>query len=87
MVQKLHGVGLICGPPKSVESDPLPVSAAADAHAVLALGFESPMPKRIDRLTRMLTQVASALINSLMQTHVVAASARGGRLLSIVPHL
>ncbi|MDP1900984.1 MAG: hypothetical protein Q8K96_11085 [Rubrivivax sp.] len=28
-------------------ADPLPVSAAADAHTVLALGFESPMPSRV----------------------------------------
>jgi len=68
-------------------ADPLPVSAAADAHAVLALGFESPMPKRIDSPTRMLAQVTSALTNNLMQARLAEAGARGGRLLSIVPNL
>jgi len=68
-------------------ADPLPVSAAADAHAVLALGFESPMPKRIDGPTRMLAQVTSALTNNLMQARLAEAGARGGRLLSIVPNL
>lgn len=68
-------------------ADPLPVSAAADAHAVLALGFESPMPKRIDGPTRMLAQVTSALTNNLMQARLAEAGARHGRLLSIVPQL
>ena len=68
-------------------ADPLPVSAAADAQTVLALGFESPMPKRIDGPTRMLAQVTSALTNNLMQARLAEAGARGGRLLSIVPQL
>ncbi len=68
-------------------ADPLPVSAAADAQVVVALGFESPMPKRIDGPTRMLAQVTSALTNNLMQARLAEAGARGGCLLSIVPQL
>ena len=68
-------------------ADPLPVSAAADAHTVLALGFESPMPHRVDGPSRMLAQVTSALTNNLMQARLAEASAGGTRLLSLVPHL
>jgi NTE family protein len=68
-------------------ADPLPVSAAHDAQAVLALGFESPMPYRIDGPTRMLAQVTSALTNNLMQARLAEAGAGGARLLSIVPTL
>lgn len=38
-------------------ADPLPVSAATDAHASLALGFQSPMPYRVDSPSRMQAQV------------------------------
>ena len=68
-------------------SDPLPVSAATDAQAVLALGFESPMPRRIDGPTRLLAQVTSALTNNLMQARLAHAGEGGMRLLSIVPRL
>jgi NTE family protein len=68
-------------------TDPLPVSAAADAHSVVALGFESPMPQRIDGPSRMLAQVTSALTNNLMQARLAEANTCGTRLLSIVPRL
>ena len=68
-------------------ADPLPVSAAADAHSVVALGFESPMPQRIDGPSRMLAQVTSALTNNLMQARLAEANTCGTRLLSIVPRL
>ena len=72
-------------------ADPLPVSAAADAHTVLALGFESPMPSRVDGPSRLLAQVTSALTNNLMQARLAEAhaqnQARDTRLLSLVPHL
>jgi NTE family protein len=68
-------------------TDPLPVSAAADAHSVVALGFESPMPQRIDGPSRMLAQVTSALTNNLMQARLAEANTCGARLLSIVPRL
>ncbi len=67
--------------------DPLPVSAAADAQCVVALGFESPMPRRIDGPSRMLAQVTSALTNNLMQARLGQASQGGANLLSIVPKL
>ncbi len=68
-------------------TDPLPVSAAADAHTVLALGFESPMPQRVDGPSRLLAQVTSALTNNLMQARLAEASGGGTRLLSLVPRL
>ena len=68
-------------------ADPLPVSAAADAYSVVALGFESPMPQRIDGPSRMLAQVTSALTNNLMQARLAEANTCGTRLLSIVPRL
>ena len=66
-------------------ADPLPVSAAADAQAVLALGFQSPMPHRVDGPSRLLAQVTSALTNNLMQARLAEAGAGGTRLLSLVP--
>lgn len=68
-------------------ADPLPVSAASDAQAVLALGFASPMPYRVDGPSRMLAQVTSALTNNLMQARLAEAQVAGTRLLSIVPTL
>ena len=68
-------------------SDPLPVSAAADAQTVLALGFESPMPRRVNGPSRLLAQVTSAMTNNLMQARLAEAATGGGRLLSVVPQL
>jgi NTE family protein len=68
-------------------SDPLPVSAASDAHAVIALGFEAPMPKRIDGPSRLLAQITSSMTNNLMQARLAAAKASGMRLLHIAPVL
>ena len=68
-------------------ADPLPVSAAQDAHATLALGFESPMPFRVDGPSRLLAQTTSALTNNLMQARLAEARAGGARLLSLVPKL
>ena len=68
-------------------SDPLPVSAAADAHCIVALGFESPMPRRIDGPSRLLAQLSSALTNNLMQARLGQAGTSGANLLSIVPQL
>lgn len=66
-------------------SDPLPVSAALDADCIVALGVEAPMPHRIDRPTRMLSQVTSAMTNNLMQAQVAAARAGGARVVSVMP--
>ncbi|MEN9627753.1 MAG: hypothetical protein RJA10_980, partial [Pseudomonadota bacterium] len=68
-------------------ADPLPVSAAADAQVVIALGFESPMPRKVDGPSRMLAQLTSALTNNLMQARLAAASAGGAKLLTLVPRL
>jgi NTE family protein len=66
-------------------SNPLPVSVASDAGAVVALGFEAPMPKRIDGPSRMLGQVTSAMTNNLMHAKLNAARESGMNLLSIIP--
>jgi NTE family protein len=79
----MDGVRLIDG----FTSDPLPVSAAADAQLVVALGFPSPMPKRIDGPTRLLAQVTSAMTNNLMQARLACARAQGMRLVEISPKL
>jgi len=68
-------------------ADPLPVSAALDAHAIVALGFEAPMPRRIDGPSRLLAQITSAMTNNLMKARLAAAAAHGPRLLSIIPTL
>ena len=70
-----------------VLADPLPVSAAADADAVLALGFDSPMPGRVDGPTRLLAQTSSAMTNNLMQARLAEAEQGGLRLLSLLPKL
>lgn len=80
---KIDGRRLIDG----FVSDPLPVSAAADAHSVLALGFTSPMPHRVDRPTRMLAQVTSAMTNNLVEARLAAATASGQRLITLMPAL
>jgi NTE family protein len=68
-------------------SDPLPVSAAQDARAVIAFGFDAPMPTRVDRPTRMLAQVTSAMTNNLMHARLAAAESSGMKLLRIFPTL
>ena len=68
-------------------SDPLPVSAALDANAVLALGFDAPMPKQVNGPSRLLAQVTSSMTNNLMRARLAAAEAAGMRLLRIEPTL
>jgi NTE family protein len=72
-------------------ADPLPLSAAADANAVVSLGFASPLPRRIDGPSRLLAQVTSTLTNNLMQARLAEAQAEaradGRRLLCIEPLL
>ncbi len=65
--------------------DPLPVSAAQDAQAVLALGFASPMPKRVDGPSRLLAQLTSTMTNNLVQARLAAA--RQARLHTLMPVL
>jgi NTE family protein len=80
---KVNGLRLMDG----FTSDPLPVSAAADAQRVVALGFASPMPRRVDGPSRLLAQVTSTMTNNLMQARLAAAQATGMRLVSIFPKL
>lgn len=68
-------------------SDPLPVSAAQDAKAVLALGFDAPMPQRVNGPSRLLAQVTSSMTNNLMRARLASAEAAGMRLLRIEPTL
>jgi NTE family protein len=68
-------------------SNPLPVSVASDAAAVVALGFEGPMPRRLDGPSRMLGQVTSAMTNNLMHANLNAARASGMNLISIIPKM
>ncbi len=66
-------------------ADPLPIQAAADASLVIAMGFEAPMPARIDRPTRMLSQLTSTMTNNLMEARVQAAQAAGRRVITLIP--
>ncbi len=66
-----------------VISDPLPTSVADLADVVVTLGFEGRMPTRIDRPSRMVGQVSTALVNNLMQARLDAARALGQRLIAI----
>jgi NTE family protein len=66
-----------------VLSDPLPLGAAADARVVLALGFKGDMPRRVDRLSRLVAQTSTTLINNLMQARTAAARAAGQQVLCI----
>jgi NTE family protein len=68
-------------------SDPLPVSAADDAAAVVTLGFAAPMPHRVDMPSRLLAQVTSAMTNNLVEARLAAARAGGMRMVNIVPRL
>lgn len=66
-----------------VVSDPLPVSAAAQANAVITLGFEGAMPRRIDRPSQLVAQHSTSLMNNLMRARIETAQARGQRLLAL----
>jgi NTE family protein len=66
-----------------VISDPLPVSAAADAQVVVTLGFNGSMPRRINRPSRLVAQVSTAMINNLQQARLAAARATGRRMVCI----
>jgi NTE family protein len=64
-------------------SDPLPVSAARDAHAIVTLGFRGALPRRIDRPARLIGQVTTTMINNLQQARLGAARASGQRMLHL----
>jgi NTE family protein len=66
-------------------TDPLPVSAALDAQVIVALGVQAPLPRRIDRPTRLLSQLTSTMTNSLMHAQVAAARGAGARVVTVMP--
>jgi NTE family protein len=66
-----------------VLSNPLPVSVASDAHAVIALGFRGVMPRRVDRPGRLFAQVSTTMINNLQLAQLRAAQAAGQRVISL----
>jgi NTE family protein len=66
-----------------VLSNPLPVSVARDASVVITLGFRGTMPRRVNRPSRLVAQVTTAMINNLQQAQVQAAKAAGQRIISI----
>lgn len=75
----INGRSLVDG----VLSDPLPVAAAADARVVVSLGFFGGMPRRVDRISRLVAQTSTTLINNLMQARAEAAQARGQKVIAI----
>lgn len=54
-------------------SDPLPLAGAGAAERTLAVGFECPMPRRINRPGRLATRLISALTNNVMHSRIAAA--------------
>lgn len=64
-------------------ADPLPVAAVADADVVVALSFPGDMPRRVDRASRLVARVSTALINNLMQARLEAARAAGQQVVLI----
>jgi NTE family protein len=65
-----------------VLTDPLPVSVANDARALLTVGFRGAMPRRIDRASRLVAQVTTTMINNLQDARLAAARAAGQRMLN-----
>ncbi len=76
---RFEGRSLVDG----VISDPLPLSAASDARAIIALGFNGAMPRRVDRASRLVAQTSTALINNLMQARIAAAASAGQRVIQL----
>lgn len=68
-----------------VVSDPLPLSAASDAAVAIALGFRGDMPKRVNRVSRLVARVSTGLINNLYDARLDAARASGQRIIEIQP--
>jgi NTE family protein len=66
-----------------VLTEPLPLSAARDARARITLGFRGPLPRRVDRPSRLVAQITTTMINNLQQARIGEASATGARLLHI----
>jgi NTE family protein len=63
------------------------VSAAADARMVIAMGFETPMPRKVNRASRLVMQSTTAMINNLQQARIDSARAKGQPLVTIMPNI
>lgn len=57
-----------------VISDPLPVSAARDARAIVTVGFRGSLPRRVDRAARLVAQITTTMINNLQEARLAAAA-------------
>jgi NTE family protein len=57
-----------------VISDPLPVSAARDARAMITVGFRGSLPRRVDRASRLVAQITTTMINNLQEARLGAAA-------------
>jgi len=66
-----------------VIADPLPVATASDAAVTVTVGFRGALPRRIDRVSRLVAQVTTSMINNLQQARVAAAQAAGQRMLHL----
>ena len=66
-------------------SDPVPVALAEQARLVVAVGFNVPMPRRVDRASRLATRITATLSNNLMAARMAALA--GAHLVSIFPTL
>jgi NTE family protein len=66
-----------------VMSDPLPVGAVGEAPVAITLGFRGVVPRRVDRLARMVVGNSTMLINNLMQARVAASQCQGQRLIQL----
>jgi NTE family protein len=66
-----------------VLSDPLPIAAAPEARLILTLGFQGGMPRRVDRLSRLVARTSTTLINNLMQARTEATQARGQQVIDL----
>jgi NTE family protein len=66
-------------------SDPVPVALAGQARLVVAVGFQVPMPRRLDRASRLATRITATLSNNLMAARLDALA--GSHLVSIFPAL
>ncbi|WP_197047080.1 patatin-like phospholipase family protein [Paucibacter sp. KBW04] len=66
-------------------SDPLPVALAQEAKQVVAMGFQVPAPRIVDRASRLATRTTAALSNNLMQARLDAFGP--GEMLALFPQL
>lgn len=66
-----------------VISNPLPVAAARDADAMVVLALDGAMPRRVDRASRLVAQITTAMINNLQQARLDAVRAAGRPMVAV----